>query len=120
MGKPTVAIIGASADRSKFSNKSIHAHLKAGYEVFPVNPKEQTIEALKCYKSILDIPVALDRVSLYLPPPVAVTLLDDIAKKGCKELWINPGVESPELMEKAQALGLNTIFACSYTDALAH
>jgi predicted CoA-binding protein len=117
---PTVAIIGASADPSKFGNKSIHAHLRAGYEVFPVNPKEEIIEGLKCYKSILDVPVALDRISLYLPPPVAVKVLDDIAKKGCKELWINPGVESPELMEKASALGLNAIFACSYSDALSH
>ncbi len=114
----TVAIIGASADPSKFGNKSIHAHLRAGYEVFPVNPKEETIEGLNCYRSVLDIPVALDRVSLYLPPPVAVKVLDDIAKKGCKELWINPGVESPELIDKAAALGLNAIFACSYTDAL--
>ncbi len=114
----TVAIVGASADPSKFGNKSIHAHLRAGYDVYPVNPKQETIEGLKCYKSILDVPVPLDRISLYVPPPVAVKMLDDIAKKGCKELWINPGVESAELMEKAAALGLNAIFACSYTDAL--
>lgn len=120
MSKPTVAIIGASADRSKFSNKSIHAHLQAGYEVFPVHPKEETIEGLKVYRSVLDIPVALDRVSLYLPPAIGVNVLDDIAKKGCTELWINPGVESPELMAKAEELKLNTIYACSYSDALAH
>src|SRR5271154_5073561 len=120
MTKPTVAIIGASADRNKYSNKSIHAHLRAGYDVYPVNPKEETIEGLTCYKSVLDIPVPLDRVSLYLPPPVGVKVLDDIAKKGCQEIWINPGAESPELIEKAQALGLNAIFACSFSDALAH
>ena len=117
---PTVAIIGASADRSKFSNKAIHAHLRAGYDVFPVHPKEETIEGLKVYKSVLDVPVALDRVSLYLPPAIGVKVLDDIAKKGCKELWVNPGAESPELMAKASALGLNTIYACSYTDAVSH
>ena len=116
----SVSIIGASADRGKFSNKSIHAHLRAGYDIYPVNPKEDAIEGLKCYKSILDVPVDLDRISLYLPPPVAVKVLDDIAKKGCKELWVNPGAESPELMEKAEKLGLNTIFACSYSEALSH
>jgi predicted CoA-binding protein len=120
MSKQTVAIIGASADKTRFSNKSIHAHLRAGYDVYPVNPSEETIEDLKCYKSVLDIPVALDRVSLYLPPPVGVKVLDDIAQKGCQELWINPGAENPELIQKAQALGLNPIFACSFTDALAH
>lgn len=120
VGKPTVAIVGASADRNKFSNKSIHAHLHAGYDVYPVNPKEETIEGLKCYKSVLDIPVALDRISLYLPPTVGVKVLDDIAKKGCRELWVNPGAESPELMQKAEALKLNAIYACSYLDASAH
>jgi len=118
--KPTVAIIGASADRSKFGNKSIRAHLRAGYDVYPVNPKEETIEGLKCYKTVLDVPAALDRISLYLPPAVGVKVLDGIAKKGCQELWVNPGAESPELIEKAHALGLNAIFACSYTDAAAH
>jgi predicted CoA-binding protein len=120
MDKPTVAIVGASADRNKFSNKSIHAHLHAGCDVYPVNPKEAMIEELKCYKSVLDIPVALDRISLYLPPAVGINVLDDIAKKGCRELWVNPGAESPELIEKAQRLSLNVIFACSFTDALAH
>jgi predicted CoA-binding protein len=120
VGKPTVAIIGASADRGKYSNKSIHAHLHAGYDVYPVNPKEETIESLKCYKSVLEISVALDRISLYLPPAVGVKVLDDIAKKGCKELWVNPGAESPDLMQKAEALKLNTIYACSYMDAASH
>jgi hypothetical protein len=64
--------------------------------------------------------MALDRVSLYLPPPVGVKILDDIAKKGCQELWVNPGADSPELIEKAQALGLNPIVACSFMDASAH
>ena len=120
MSKLTVAILGASADRSKFSNKSIHAHLQAGYDVYPVNPKEETIEGLTCYKSVLDIPVSLDRISLYLPPAVGVKILDDIAKKGCKELWVNPGAESPELISKAESLKLNTIYACSYMDAASH
>ncbi len=120
MSKPTVAIIGASADKTKFSNKAIQAHRHAGYDVYPVNPKEETIEGLKCYKSVLEIPVELDRISLYLPPTVGVKVLDEIAKKGCKELWVNPGAESPELIQKAQTLGLNAVFACSFTDALSH
>jgi predicted CoA-binding protein len=118
MSKPTVAIIGASADQNKYSNKAIHAHLRAGYDVYPVNPKEAMIEGLKCYQSIAEIPVTLDRVSLYLPPAVGVRILDDIAKKGCQEFWVNPGADSPELIEKAEALGLHPIVACSFMDAV--
>jgi len=52
-------------------------------------------------------------ISFYLPPPVGLKVIADVAKKGCKELWLNPGAESPELLEKAESLGLNVIQACS-------
>ena len=112
--KPTVAIVGASSDRSKFGNKSVRAHLQQGYEVYPVNPAETAIEGLKCYKSILDVPVAhLDRISVYVPPAVGLRLLPDIAKKGCRELWLNPGAESDDIIDRATDLKLNVIVACS-------
>ena len=117
MSQPTVAIIGASADRAKFGNKSVRAHLAQGYEVFPINPKGGEIEGLKAFTSIADIPVQrLDRVSLYVPPAVGLALLEEIAAKGCNELWLNPGSESDELAASARALGLEPIIACSIID----
>ena len=117
MGKPTVAVIGASKDPSKYGNLSVRAHLEAGYEVFPVNPKEAEIEGLKVYRSVSEIPAALDRVSVYLPPQIGMKTIEEIARKGTQELFLNPGSESDELIEKARSLGLNVIVACSITDA---
>lgn len=117
MSKPTAAIIGASSDRSKYGNKSVRAHLAQGYEVFPINPKGGEIEGLIAFTSIADVPVEnLDRVSLYVPPAVGLSLMEEIAEKGCKELWLNPGSESEELAEKARSLGLEPITACSIVD----
>jgi predicted CoA-binding protein len=114
MSKPTVAIIGASADRRKFGNKAVRAFAAQGYEVFPIHPTASEIEGHKAYRSILNVPVErLDRVSLYLPPALGVKLLDEIAQKPTGELWVNPGAESDELFEKTDRLGINTIFACS-------
>jgi predicted CoA-binding protein len=111
---PTVAIIGASADRSKYGNQSVRAHLQQGYDVFPVNPKGGTIEGLKVYESIADVPgQQLDRISVYLPPAVGMKVIEDIAAKGCDELWLNPGSESNELLHRAEELGLTVIQACS-------
>jgi predicted CoA-binding protein len=116
-GKPTVAVIGASADRSKYGNKSVRAHLAQGYDVYPVNPKGGTIEGLTAYRSVGEVPVEhLDRVSVYLPPSVGISALDEIATKGCDELFLNPGSDSPEVVEKARDLGLNPIVACSIVD----
>jgi predicted CoA-binding protein len=116
MPKPTVAIIGASSDRAKYGNKSVRAHAAQGYDVYPVNPKGGEIEGLAAYASIDDVPVALDRVSVYLPPAVLLGVLDSIAAKGCGELFLNPGSESDEVIDKAESLGLNAIIACSIVD----
>ncbi len=114
MPKPSAAILGASADRSKFGNKAIRAHLQQGYDVYPVNPKGGQIEGLPVYKSLAEVPVErLQRVSVYLPPKIGLAMLDEIAAKGCDELWLNPGSESDEILTKAQALGLEPIQACS-------
>jgi predicted CoA-binding protein len=113
MRKKTIAIIGASNDRAKFGNKSVRAFLQQGYEVFPVNPKEETIEGLRAYKSIAEVPVRPQMISVYLPPPVLLKVLPDIAARGCDELWLNPGTESDEVLAEAERLGLNVIQACS-------
>jgi predicted CoA-binding protein len=111
-----IAIIGASNDRTKFGNKSVRAYLKQGYKVFPVHPREETIEGLPAFGSVLDIPEDIDRVSIYLPPQITWNILDDIAEKGTKELFLNPGSESTEVIEKARELGLAPVVACSIVD----
>jgi predicted CoA-binding protein len=109
----TVAIIGASRDRSKFGNKAVRAFQQLGYTVYPVNPRETEIEGLPVFKSISDVPVRPDRVSVYLPPQVLLSVLPDIQAKGCGELWLNPGSDSEEVVKAAERLELNVVRACS-------
>ncbi len=114
MSSPTIAIIGASADRAKFGNKAVRAFVARGYTVFPVNPRGGTIEGLTVYRSLAEVPAGrLNRISLYLPPKLSLKVLPEIASRGCDELWLNPGSESPEVVAAAQALGLEPIQACS-------
>ena len=113
----TVAVIGASADRGKYGNKSVRAHRQMGYTVYPVNPKGGEIEGLTAYRSLSEVPPGkLDRVSMYLPAAAGLAVLNEIAARGCDELWLNPGSDSPEVVEKARSLGLNVIQACSIVD----
>jgi uncharacterized protein len=109
----TVAIIGASSDRAKFGNKAVRAFLQEGYTVYPVNPKDAEIEGLPAFKNIRDVPVRPEMISVYLPPPVLLKVLPDIAVKGCDYLWLNPGTESEEVLAEAERLGLKVIQACS-------
>ncbi|PQO47680.1 CoA-binding protein [Blastopirellula marina] len=117
MSKPTVAILGASQNRSKYGNKSVRAHLAQGYDVYPINPAADQIEGLKAYKKLADIPVEkLDRISIYLSPAVGLQLLEEIAAADAKQVFFNPGAESEELLTKARELGIDPIQACSIVD----
>src|SRR5437762_853756 len=102
-----VAIIGASADRAKFGNKSVRAHARAGYRVYPVNLRASEIEGWPAFRSVGDLPAGrLDRVSVYLPAGPALAVLDDLAQRDIGEVWFNPGADQPDVVKKARALGL--------------
>ena len=109
----TVAVIGASADPTKYGNKAFRAYKQQGYQVFPVNPKATQLEGLPVFPSVSSVPVRPNLISVYLPPSVLLQVLPEIAAKGCDELWLNPGTESPEVLAEAERLGLTVIQACS-------
>ena len=113
----TVAVIGASADRAKYGNKAVRAFQQQGCAVYPVNPKASEIEGLATFKSIRDVPVRPQMVTVYLPPAALLTILPEIAVRGCDELWLNPGTESDAVLAEAERLGLRVIQACSIAGA---
>lgn len=112
----SVAILGASNNRAKFGNKSLRAHLAAGYDVFPVHPEAGEIEGLTAYPSLAALPHPVERISVYLAPPVGKALLPEIARSGAKEVWFNPGAADHELLDEARRLGIPAIDGCSIVD----
>jgi acyl-CoA synthetase (NDP forming) len=108
-----VAVIGASSDRSKFGNKAVRAFLNHGDQVVPINPKESEVEGLKAYRSVLDVPVAIDMATFYVPPAVGEALIEEVARKGIREVWLNPGADSEALAARARALNIDAVRACS-------
>ena len=114
-------MIGASRDRRKFGNKAVRAFRRRGFEVLPVNAPRggagpagsRSIEGLPVHASVLDAPGAIDLATLYVPPEIGETLVDEIAAKGIPALWVNPGAESRRLVERARALGIETTLHCS-------
>lgn len=109
-----VIVIGASRSPGKYGNKAVRAYLEQGDDVYPVNIHGGSIAGRPIWTSLGDLPIdSADLVSMYVPPEVGVELLDEIARLQPREVWLNPGSESPELLERAEELGLNTIQACS-------
>jgi len=113
----TVAVIGASSNRAKFGNRAVRAFERQGYTVIPINPHEAEVEGHKAYASVLDVPGPIDMATVYVPGPIGVKVLDEIARKGIPEVWINPGADEAPVLDRARALGLNVIVACSIIGA---
>ena len=109
----TVAVIGASSNRAKFGNKALRAFQAQGYRVIPINPNERAVEGIETYASVLDVQEPIDMATVYVQPEVTLRLLDEFAKKGIREIWVNPGAEDDAVMGEARRRGLNVIFACS-------
>lgn len=114
MSEPkTVAVIGASSNRNKFGNKALRAFERRGYTVIPINPNETEVEGHKTFASVLDVPGTLDMATVYVPASAGVTVMEQLAKKGVGEVWLNPGADEDEVVGRARELGLNVVQACS-------
>jgi predicted CoA-binding protein len=109
----TVAVVGASSNREKFGNKALRAFAQQGYTVIPINPTEAEVEGHRAYKSVLDVPGTIDLATIYVPGRVGVLVMDDLARKGVAEVWLNPGADDRQVVDRAQALGLKTVRHCS-------
>jgi len=108
-----VAVIGASSNRNKFGNRALRAYKEQGYTVVPIHPHQAEVEGLKAYASVVDVPGAIDMASFYVPPEVGLRVIDEVARKGIPEVWLNPGAESDALIARAKALHIQPIVACS-------
>jgi hypothetical protein len=112
----TVAVLGASRDRTKFGNKSLRAHRQAGWTVVPVNPGASEVEGLAAIDRLAALPGPVDRITVYLPPPQTLALLEEIAAAGAAEVWLNPGSADRGVVEAARRLRLPIVEGCSIVD----
>ena len=112
-GSRSVIIVGASADRSRFSNKAVRAYLEEGFQVYPVHPKERMIEGLSVWPAVSAVPDPAALLLLYVRPEAGMAAVEQAAAKGVRRIFVNPGTESPELLRRIKELGLEPIEACA-------
>ncbi len=113
MVEKSIIIVGASNDRSRFSNRAVRAYRDLGWTVYPVHPREKVVEGLTCYPTVSAVPENAAWMSLYVVPIVGSRVVDEAPAKGVRDVYVNPGAGSPELVEKIRSLGMNPIEACS-------
>jgi acyl-CoA synthetase (NDP forming) len=85
--RPTsVAILGASDDPTRISGRPLRYLLEGGFKggIFPVNPNRETVQGVKAYKSLADVPAVPDVALLAVPASLTEQAVRDCIAKGVK------------------------------------
>ncbi|HED23878.1 MAG TPA: CoA-binding protein [Firmicutes bacterium] len=83
-----IAVIGASSSPQKIGYAILDNIVKSGYQgkIYPVNPKEEEIAGIKCYKSIGDIDSSVDLAVISVPSRFVSQVAEECGKAGVKGL----------------------------------
>jgi predicted CoA-binding protein len=109
VNRPVWAVVGASADRSKFGNLLFHTLLEAGYTVYPVNPKGGELEGSPVYPSLADLPEPPEVVDTVVPPAVTEQIVQEMYALGLTRVWMQPGSESESAIDYCEEHGIQAV-----------
>lgn len=110
--KKVWAVVGVSADRSKFGYKVYKRLLDAGYTVYAVNPKLGELEGRQVYPGLTSLPEVPEVVNCVVPPAVTTAIVPQCAQLGIKYLWFQPGADCAAAVELADKHSMVAECAC--------
>ncbi len=108
-----VALIGASNKPDRYAYMAFVLLREHGHRVFPVHPFLDKIDGVTVFPSIIDIPEAIDTVTLYVGAQHSNPLVQDIISKAPRRIIFNPGTENQLLEHEAVRKGIAVIQGCT-------
>jgi predicted CoA-binding protein len=106
----TIAVVGISSDASRPSYEVAEYLVRAGYEVYLVNPVEAgPILGLPVYGSLAELPVAVDLVDVFRRPEFVPGVVADAIAAGAKGVWTQLEIVHAEAAAEARAAGLEVV-----------
>jgi uncharacterized protein len=109
-----VAVIGASPNPERYSNKAIRMLREYDHEVVPVNPGQQEIEGLAVVPELSQLaPGSIDTVTMYVQASRSDSLLDALVALRPRRVIFNPGAENPTLAANLEKAGIQTVENCT-------
>ncbi len=105
-----IAIVGASPKPEKDSNMVTKYMIEAGYNVFPIYPKEDEILGRKVYRSLLDIEDKVDIVVVFRKPQAVMAVAEACIERGdINVLWTQLQIVNNEAAQKAKEHGIEVV-----------
>ena len=107
----TIAMVGASADKTKFSYGVLRQLSEIGYDILPINPNPNLAEirGLKVYRSMEEIDKPIDMVDVFRPKEELYAIAEKAIAVGAKVLWAQIGVYDDKAAELAEMAGLKVV-----------
>jgi uncharacterized protein len=104
-----VAIVGLSPNELRASYFVGYYLRRHGYEVVPVNPREESILGVRSYPSLADVPEPVDVVDVFRAPDAVPEIAREAVAAGAGALWLQYGVISAEGAQIAVDGGLDVV-----------
>lgn len=106
-----IAVVGMSSDETKPSNRVPKYLMQQGYKIIPVNPTKEEIMGLKSYKSLLEVPDAIDVVDVFRRPEQALDVVKEAVerkkqRKDVKVIWLQEGIVNDQAKKIAEDAGI--------------
>jgi hypothetical protein len=95
LAQKDLALVGVSRSGKKFGNMALRELLANGYRVFPVHPEAETVQGVRCYRSIRDLPTSVGGLLAVVPPPQTEVVVREAAAAGIRRVWMQLGSSSP-------------------------
>jgi predicted CoA-binding protein len=108
-----VAVIGASPDAERYSNKALKLLKEKGHTAIPVAPKHERVEDTRVYRTLRDIPGKVETASVYVAPARQDAVIDDIISVSPRRVIFNPGAENAAAYDRLKAEGVEVVEACT-------
>ena len=107
----TIAMVGASGDKTKFSYGVLRVLHETGYEILPVNPNPNVTEirGIKVYHSLEEIDRPVDMVEVFRPKEELYGIAEKAVAIGAKVLWGQIGVYDDRAAKLAEDAGLQVV-----------
>lgn len=107
----TIAMVGASADKTKYSYSVLRQLNEIGYEILPVNPNPAVtkIRGLHLWRSLEEIDRPVDMVDVFRPKEELYGIAEQAIAIGAKVLWAQIGVYDDEAAALAEDAGLKVV-----------
>jgi predicted CoA-binding protein len=90
LAQKCIAVAGVTRKEAAAPGNLIFRKLRdAGYEVYAINPKAETVEGARCYADLKSAPGPLEGVVLTTPPAATEALVRECAELGIRRVWMH-------------------------------